>query len=263
MPAVIFSHPTVNHYIRNNRDANNNRLYQGRRPLYAPDGTLHIDIGPNQITWDYNLNTVTYPTYAGEVVQILSANIGDLTIGGDVPTYKMMEDIYLWFLVYLSLATQGFRNLNANQDGVISQNEQVVTMSYPVRNWLFQIRPKSLPGLRIGRDVVAPTWSMTAAVIEGDPEVEELSIQGALDGLTTLDAGIGYIEYNPFSTPSNADGYTSFAEDLEGYAKVLSRYTEQFSEHNFESVTSPFMADAPTFEDKENRPNANNQDEQE
>jgi hypothetical protein len=47
----------------------------GRRP--GP--YLTVDTGLDEASWSYNLNTVAFPTYGGEVVQILSCNVGELT----------------------------------------------------------------------------------------------------------------------------------------------------------------------------------------
>ena len=46
---------------------------------------LYVTHGATEIRWSYNLNTVTTPTYGGEVVQILSAYVGPMTITGQAP----------------------------------------------------------------------------------------------------------------------------------------------------------------------------------
>lgn len=189
------------------------------RPCIQGDGSLMISTGANQIKWGYGLNTVTYPTYGGEVVQILSAYITDMDIGGDVQSYMQMEDIYIWFLVYMNTATQG--PSDAGQPGTSSYNEEPVSMWYPEREWTFKLRPKSLPGLRMARDVVAPTWAMTASIVEGDPEAEAFTLKGAMDGLQEIQAGIGYTPDNPFSGPSTSDSpkqiVDSFQTIVKGY----------------------------------------------
>jgi hypothetical protein len=76
MPTVRFSHPTID----------------------AIKSPLRISTGANEITWGYGLNYQTYPTYGGEVTQILSAYTDDLVIQGDVSSYSKMEEIYEWFL---------------------------------------------------------------------------------------------------------------------------------------------------------------------
>lgn len=163
-------------------------------------GKLVVLTGANQITWSYGLNTQSYPTYAGEVVQILSAYTDVLHISGDVVSYSQMEHIYEWFLRYISIATQGY---NANPGNrVTSYNEEPVSMSYPHRGWNLKIKPLHLPGLRYGREVVVPTWSLEAHVVEEEAEMLELAKESALLGeFDKLDAGIGFREHNPFSDP--------------------------------------------------------------
>ncbi len=191
---------------------------KAKRPCINPDGSLSVLTGANSITWGYGLNTVTYPTYGGEVVQILSAYMEDLNIVGDVVNYEMMEDIYAWFVTYLNVATAG------------GYDEDVVTMSYPHRQWILQIRPKSLPGLKIGRDVVAPSWSMTAAIIEGDPDAERYTLSAAIEGLKEVNAGVGYVEDNPFSAPTKGQAYdtatatSNLKRASDWYSKIVSSY---------------------------------------
>lgn len=188
------------------------------RPLIQKDGTLKIITGANNISWSYGLNTVTYPTYGGEVVQILSAYIEDMSISGDVNNYRMMEDIYVWFLTYLHLATQGGK-----------QREEPVTLWYPHREWVMKIRPKGLPGLRMARDVVAPTWQMTASIVEGDPDAEAFTLRGAVEGLKEIKADIGFDEENPFSSPTrNKTSYNK--EATAGNLTVVSDWFEKIVE---------------------------------
>src|SRR5438067_2227212 len=77
--AIVFSHP---------------RLKQN----------LSIRINPDQITWDYGLNTASFPTYGGEVVQILSVYFGDMTIKGKVSSsvlkkqFKQLGDTFSGFV---------------------------------------------------------------------------------------------------------------------------------------------------------------------
>jgi hypothetical protein len=53
----------------------------------SAEGPLSVHVNPNQIEWSYGLNTANYPTYGGEVIQILSTFIDDMTVQGNVTTY--------------------------------------------------------------------------------------------------------------------------------------------------------------------------------
>lgn len=173
MPTVRFTHPSL-------------------------DTDLVIETGANEITWGYNLNTVSYPTYAGEVVQVLSVNIDDLEIVGEVKSYTKMEEIFRWFLLYMQKATQG--------NGGDAYIEYPVKMEYPHRGWTMFIKPKSLPALRYGRDVVIPSWQVSAHVEDPDPEQRTLAIDHAINGdvenwKARVSANIGFRQASPFSDP--------------------------------------------------------------
>jgi hypothetical protein len=173
MPEIIFSHPDISH-------------------------TLSVETGANNFTWAYNLNTIAYPTYAGEVVQVLSVNIDNLILEGEVKSYAKMEQIYRWFLLYMQKATQGH--------GGDAYVEYPVKMEYPHRGWTMWIKPITLPALRYGRDVVVPTWQLQAHIDDPDPEQRELTINHAMDGSVEnwrnrVSANIGFRQANPFSDP--------------------------------------------------------------
>ena len=164
---------------------------------------LVVQVKPDEITWSYELNTKNYPTYGGEVVQILSMAVGDLTIKGTVGTYNEMELIYSWFIAYMQNATQG-------RSSAQSYDTRPVVMKYHYRNWKFSIYPTSLPGFRYGKDVVAPTWTLNAAVSEysdnfkdailSDQQFDGEAKAGGFDGFGTVTAGVGYKEENPWSS---------------------------------------------------------------
>lgn len=160
-------------------------------------GNLTVE-GVDELTWDYELNTQTYPTYGGEVIQILSTAIDNLMIKGTVTSYAKMEEIYAYFLKYMNVVPKDRTAANT-----------YVTMKY--LGWSLQIIPKQLPEFQYGRDVVAPTWQLIAAVDKDDPTLNEITIDkfeqrpagaGAIKTIGTMKAGIGYLEEqdNPFSS---------------------------------------------------------------
>src|ERR1700756_4389028 len=103
----------------------------------SPD--LYVQTGADNINWTYTLNTQRYPTYGGEVVQILSCFIDTLTIQGTVARQQSrdtskpqsdagMEDIYKWFLQYMQIASQG-------RKGTTAYSERYIKFTYPARGW--------------------------------------------------------------------------------------------------------------------------------
>jgi hypothetical protein len=147
MPAVFFSHPQL--------------------------GSIEIDDGVEDVRWAYNLNTVSFPTYGGEVVQILSVYIDDVAISGMVSTYHQAEAIYRFFAAYMQIATQGRKPVPNIKDSVSSTayNLQPVTFTYPHRQWTFSVYPKTAAGFAYGGEIVAPLWQVTCHVIDNTPDL--------------------------------------------------------------------------------------------
>ena len=177
MPLVTFSHAEIN----------------GGDPLV-------IETGADQIEWGYGLNHITYPTYGGEVTQILSAYVDDLTIAGTCRTYHEMEDIYKWFLSYIRIASQG------SVDDATNYTERAIQFSYPERGWNLKVQVLQLPGFRYATDVVAPSWQVQCHVVDRDPNMDATTLKNAKKGLARfgkLDASIGSGDpaTNPFSNP--------------------------------------------------------------
>jgi hypothetical protein len=173
----------------------------------ALSDSLKVDVKPDSITWSYNLNTQNYPTFGGEVVQILSMFIDDMTITGTVSSYTKMEKIYGWFTAYMQRATQGKSQ---------AYDTTPVTVTYPHRGWQFLIQPKAAPGFRYGRDVVAPTWSITAAVVESPPDFKDVlktdieanaMQEEGFKPFGTATAEIGFSAFNPWSAPNTGKTY--------------------------------------------------------
>jgi len=153
--------------------------------------------------WSYGLNTANYQTYGGEVVQILSCFIEDMTISGTTNSYRQLEKIYAYFIDYIQIATTDAAGA--------SYDPRPIIMHYPHRNWTFEIHPKSLPSFKYGRDVVAPTWTIVAAVAEPDQDmvakimdrsaIEALRSNGPIKLFGTVTGDIGYKSEDPFRTP--------------------------------------------------------------
>jgi hypothetical protein len=207
-------------------------------------GPLLVKVKPEQITWAYGLNTKNYSTFGGEVVQILSMYVDDLVVSGTVGTYKEIEAIYGWFINYMNIATQGHKS---NAEGY---DTRPVTMYYPHRQWKFSIYPKSMPGFRYGRDVVAPSWQLSAAVSEYPDSLENQIISnkmfageakaGNFEVFGTATGAIGYNENNPWSSitqeqAASGEGDKQLAKIEEWMAKAYdagydySEYSPDFS----------------------------------
>lgn len=215
---------------------------------------LGVHINPNQIEWSYGLNTANFPTYGGEVIQILSAYIEDMTIQGNVKTYHKLEEIYSWFITYIQIATVGI--------GTGKFNVNPVKMFYRDRGWEFNIYPKTVPGFRYGTEVVAPEWTVTAAVVDPAQDLQNIILskaqvnavnqQGEVELFGKATGEIGFEEHNPFSDPEGEEGKRGernrkkllkgepvkggFTELADSYNKLLPAYLHD----NFSNLTGNF-----------------------
>jgi murein DD-endopeptidase MepM/ murein hydrolase activator NlpD len=119
-------------------------------------GSLTIKTGADEITWGYGLNTKRFPTYGGEVVQILSTYADQMTIKGTCRNYKELTEIYEYFKSYIFYTT-GIQDRERKQ--------KYLLFEYPARNWKFVIMVADASGFRISRDVAAPEWQIKAEIV--------------------------------------------------------------------------------------------------
>lgn len=220
-------------------------------------GSITVDTGMNEIGWAYNLNVANWPTYGGEVVQILSVYIEDLLIMGDIRTYADMEEIYDFFASYMLIATQGSK-------GIGSYNQTPMTMAYSPRQWTFYIQPISAPGFLYERETVNPQWQLQAHIVDDTPDVDALKDlvvaqvlngednQGfALSGIISPDSGDP--ANNPFSAPGTTSGNTfkplteaQTQEDIGKYADYYNSLIPAYMKGDYESVVSE-IGSKPAF----------------
>lgn len=238
MPSCTFYHPD----IPSSNDGN------------RPGPYMSIASGLEEASWSYNLNTVTFPTYGGEVVQILSCNIGELTITGTLPSYKAMERVYSFFAYYLQIATQG-----RSQDpttGVTAYNQTPVTFTYPERGWSFKIMPTALRRFKYGNDIVAPSWGITAHIVDHSNDlhsIKEFTKHQVLNDFLKSDGDtfnvqgkIGFLAENPFSAPGSIFGddfdpdntREEWKKQSDRFNEVINAYLESDLESLYETLAS-------------------------
>lgn len=198
-------------------------------------GMLTIETGLDVANWGYNLNTAVFPTYGGEVVQILSVYIDDLQLSGSVATYSQCEAIYSYFASYFQIATQG--RVTNPQPGQSSYNLDPVSFMYPERDWTFQIYPKSAPGFAYNWDAVTRQWQLVAHIIDDSPDLDPIKnaiknqvIQQQLTGFARINGEIspdsGNPETNPFQTYDQGALATSAAvqKNADYYNSLIPAY---------------------------------------
>lgn len=121
-------------------------------------GSLVIRTGADEITWGYGLNTKRIPTYGGEVVQILSMFSDKMTIAGTCRTYNEQRQIYEYFKTYIAYTT-GAKGVDTER------HQKFLRFRYPARKWSFVIMVQDIGSMRMGKDIAAPTWSLTAEIV--------------------------------------------------------------------------------------------------
>jgi len=194
--------------------------------FYHPDcGWLTVNTGIDQISWGYTLNTANFPTYGGEVVQILSCYVDDLRVQGTLTCYEDLEAVYAYFLKFID---------NASAQG--KRDETPMKFYYPERGWEFDVFIKNAPGYRKGRDVVAPMWMIEGHVIDHAGDADKLSdlikSEAEIKNATNSDENFGlegkirYIDENPFSDPRTKNGkdFKQFDQVADTYTKLLPSY---------------------------------------
>lgn len=225
----------------------------------AAVGTLILGAnGIDSAQWGYNLNTKTYPTYGGEVVQILSVYIDDLTLTGSCSTYSQMEAIYAYFAAYMQIATQG-KNTGRSQDQNVAignaYNLEPMQFSYPERGWNFSLYPKSAPGFAYGWDTVLCTWQMTAHIEDLPNEfsdikdaIKDAAVANQLSAFAGLNDQIsphsGDPETDPFQTFDPKAVSTAAA--LENIANYYTTLIASYKGGDFTSLTGG-VASRPSF----------------
>jgi hypothetical protein len=213
----------------------------------ASVGNLDVSVNPDTVQWAYGLNTVTFPTYSGEVVQILSVFIDNLTVVGELSSYQEMENIYTYFANYFTLASQGTGT--ATNAGTNAYNQLPMTMDYHPRNWSFQIQPLTAPGFAYGLEVVVPQWGISAHIVDdaGDAQkikdliAAQVSATGTLNQDDPSEIGSGIFSMNGLISPNSGNPNTNPFETYVNNKTSTAIQQIATSEEYFNSLIPSYM----------------------
>jgi hypothetical protein len=205
---------------------------------WGRENSLFIRLDPYEVSWTYSLNTNVQNTYAGQVIQILSAKIDTLTIKGKLglegPWGRQLqaagytdrqgftlpqtgyaptppEQQWDWrnrdnpLTTGLTQITEYFREYFAvsSQGGdqltVGNYQELPMSLTYLDRHWPTVI-PTQFPSYRRSLENFAPEWELTAQVIQAPTDLQESLLTDAVNRLNVV---VGYPDpsKNPFSDP--------------------------------------------------------------
>jgi hypothetical protein len=231
-------------------------------------GNLQIDTGIDLASWAYGLNTVSYPTYGGEVVQILSVYIDDLTLTGMVSTYAQLEAIYSYFTAYMIAATQGKKPV-PNPSSGSSYNLDPMYFHYPERNWTFKTYLQEAPGFMYDLETAAPQWQAKFQVVDDSPDLS--IIKEGIKGAAVANINAGLVgsgaaqsilgnqeikitgEISPAFGDPNTDPFETFDEnakleqqDITQYADYYNTLIPSYMQGDFSNLTG-VVASQPNF----------------
>lgn len=161
----------------------------GEATLSHGDLVHRFRVDPNEITWNYRLNTHVDNTYGGRVVQVLSAYIDDLVVQADAGMggWDYINSLALFCRDFM------FRQYETGEPGVFR---------FPQRNWELKVYLKSIP-FADHRDDVKKSYMLRFKVQE--------DVNGIIAGdtvsaeLNKIKDGIGY-ERNQYNYPVEETG---------------------------------------------------------
>jgi hypothetical protein len=236
-------------------------------------GTLHLRLAPTSVEWSYKVNTQTTPTFAGEVVQILSIEIDSLSITGRFgregvwgtnvingvatprplgerrnfktghgPYANGLSQMTEYFRNYFSVASQG-RDTAAK--GNYDQVPMIVSYSGAIdgEESQWSVYPVSFPSYKRTNVDYAPEWQVQFQVEEADYRITPAEMTKELHRLR---AEVGYIPSNVFSDPHGSALDPRIAGHIASIKAATSKADNQANQ-----VTSAFFdfysQQLPTF----------------
>lgn len=255
-----------------------------------PDvGVLNLRLAPTSVDWGYELVTATTPTYAGEIVQVLSINFTNLTIEGMFgkegphgavvsngrlvrrPTDQLrnftnapgpyaigLTQMTEFFQRYFAIASQGH---DARIEGHFDQTP--MTLKYEgssdigvqtgmAETW--QVYPTNFPSYARSLVDYAPKWRVECQVFEAPENVHIATQKDVITQLSGTDAsafrpGIGYRPFNPFSDPFNPSNTPDFDNLSPSQKLVLLKQASQQANENVDKLYDSWRKMLPAYDD--------------
>lgn len=132
---------------------------------------------PNSLTWDYTLNTASFDTIGGRVVQVLSIAIESVTLQGDAGNRANLQLLYVY--------------VNGLQNTQIS-TQVSSSLVLPSRNWSFNVWVHTFPAFGWDYETVTYPYQLTLEVDQNYGVPDELSQSVVNGAFADLQDNIGF-----------------------------------------------------------------------
>lgn len=133
-----------------------------------------LPFNPNSVDWGYQLNTSSYETLGGRVVQILSAKISSLEFQAEAGSAANLT----------SIAEKVMRIMQFHVD-----TQRPVRFEVPIRGWVLSVYVTTMPAIGYALDTVTFPYQLTMEVYEDFNTVAPRIME---QELARLSEGIGY-----------------------------------------------------------------------
>lgn len=137
---------------------------------------FQLPFNPNEVNWGYTLNTASYDTLGGRVVQILSAKIDTLNWKAVAGSRRNLLRVYE--------KVQSIMEKHA-------ETQMPVRLVVPSRQWTFDVYVTSMPAMSFDTKTVSFGYDLTLEIDEDFGSVTQTIMTRELERIS---ATIGYNE---------------------------------------------------------------------
>lgn len=215
---------------------------------YTGEGpSLSFRIDPDEIEWNFRVNTKVFNTIGGRVIQVLGGTLGDMVINGHIGEDRLLrsegEAVGQSWRLHHHFVNR-VREIMEHQSADASIHHDASKMMhkparfiYPPKDWNFQVYVKAISDpdggsitLRTGK--FNHRYRLVLFIVEPDSQrIRQIKDQAIDDYMNRISEGMGwrYSEYNG-SGWENLDPYSdTWGEDLD-----LSSITNNPAERGFQ-----------------------------
>ena len=197
-------------------------------PNASIDGRL-FDIDPSSASWTYTLNTKSFDTYGGRVVQILSRSVDSMSVSGYISSKGLTSETR-W-----SRMEKFEHDVRQLMDKCCESGP--VMFRYPPLGWEGLVYVTGYSNVRYDVETSAVSYRLDMAVDDGFQEIRPMqSEKVALSGLDAIPSGVNWVrgKYNT-SGMSWTEIYNALEKAIDAvgrgeYTGQLYDYVEQIME---------------------------------